>query len=159
MTKKRKSTIWALSKEEIQEKVNKCNSISDMLESFGYKRSSGSMAKVMKEVIQDFSGLSEELRKLFGFPEKEKYYLPIRKTIGSIIIASNYFLWEEEYDASQEEATAFYIPCNDIIEHLENQFEISAERRGIYRDIAEINKGIKCTSFYKPCFNSKIYAV
>ena len=73
----------------------------------------------MKEVIQDFSGLSEELRKLFGFPEKEKYYLPIRKTIGRIIIASNYFLWEEEYDASQEEATAFYIPCNDIIEHLE----------------------------------------
>lgn len=73
----------------------------------------------MEEVIQELSELPEELKKLFGFLEKEKYYLPIRKSIGSIITASNYFLWEEEYDASQEEATGFYIPCNNIIEHLE----------------------------------------
>lgn len=55
MTKRRKSVIWNLSREEIQEKVNNCNSISDMLEVFGYKRSSGSMAKVMKEVIQEYN--------------------------------------------------------------------------------------------------------
>ena len=36
--------------------------------------------------------------------------------------------------------------ADDIIEHLENQFEISAERRGIYRDIAEINKAILAVS-------------
>lgn len=55
MEKRRKSKIWNLSKEEIQEKVNNCNSISDMLVAFGYKRSSGSMAKVMKEVIQEYN--------------------------------------------------------------------------------------------------------
>lgn len=27
-------------------------------------------------------------------------------------------LWEEEYDASQEETTAFYIPCGKLIEDL-----------------------------------------
>lgn len=27
------------------------------------------------------------------------------------------FLWESEYDASQDEATAFHIPCKDLIEH------------------------------------------
>lgn len=36
--------------------------------------------------------------------------------------------------------------ADDIIEHLENKFEISAERRGIYRDIAEINKAILAVS-------------
>ena len=55
MTRRKKSTIWNLSREEIQKKVNNCNSISDMLEAFGYKRSSGSMAKVMKEVIQEYN--------------------------------------------------------------------------------------------------------
>ena len=48
------SVIWNLSREEIQEKVNKCNSICDMLEAFGYKRTSGSMARVMKNVISAY---------------------------------------------------------------------------------------------------------
>lgn len=52
---KRKCAIWNLSKDEIQEKVNKCNSISDMLDAFGYSRSSGSMAKIMKEVIKEYN--------------------------------------------------------------------------------------------------------
>ena len=75
MTKKRKSTIWALSKEEIQEKVNKCNSISDMLESFGYKRSSGSMAKVMKEVIQEYNIDTTHFRPFDRTNQKAKYSL------------------------------------------------------------------------------------
>ena len=49
-----KSIIWTLSKEEIQNKVNQCNSISDMLEAFGYQRSNGSMSKVMKKVIDTY---------------------------------------------------------------------------------------------------------
>ena len=49
-----RSVIWNLSKEEIQEKVNNCNSICDMLEAFGYKRTSGGMAKVMKDVINTY---------------------------------------------------------------------------------------------------------
>ena len=50
-----KSIIWTLSKEEIQDKVNQCNSISDMLEAFGYQRSNGSMSKVMKKVIDTYN--------------------------------------------------------------------------------------------------------
>ena len=48
----KKSVIWNFSKEEIQEKVNNCSCICDMLEIFGYKRTSGSMAQVMKRVIE-----------------------------------------------------------------------------------------------------------
>ena len=50
----KKSAIWNLSKEEIQEKVNCCSCICDMLEAFGYKRTSGSMAQVMKRVIEKY---------------------------------------------------------------------------------------------------------
>ena len=50
----KKSIIWNFSKEEIQEKVNDCNCICDMLETFGYKRTSGSMAQVMKKVIEQY---------------------------------------------------------------------------------------------------------
>lgn len=50
-----KSIIWTLSKEEIQDKVNQCNSISDMLEAFGYQRSNGSMSKVMRKVIDTYN--------------------------------------------------------------------------------------------------------
>ena len=32
--------------------------------------------------------------------------------------AYSHLLWEEEYDASQEDATSFDIPCREIIEHL-----------------------------------------
>ena len=33
--------------------------------------------------------------------------------------AASRVLWEEEYDASQEETTAFYIPCGNIIDALQ----------------------------------------
>ena len=73
--KKRKSTIWSLSKEEIQEKVNMCNSISDMLEIFGYKRSSGSMAKVMKEVIKEYDIDVTHFRPFRRINQQPKYKL------------------------------------------------------------------------------------
>ena len=50
----RKSVIWDFSRDEIQKRVDDCNSICDVLEAFGYKRTSGSMAKVMKEVITKY---------------------------------------------------------------------------------------------------------
>ena len=49
-----KCFVWNLSKEVIQDKVNSCNSICDVLETFGYKRTSGSMAKVMKNIINEY---------------------------------------------------------------------------------------------------------
>ena len=75
MTKKRKSVIWNLSREEIQEKVNDCNSISDMLEAFGYKRSSGSMAKVMKEIIQEYNIDTTHFKPFSRTNQKAKYSL------------------------------------------------------------------------------------
>lgn len=38
-----------------------------------------------------------------------------------IMPASSRVLWEAEYDASQEEATSFYIPCGALINHLKLQ--------------------------------------
>lgn len=73
--KKRKSIIWKLSKEEIQEKVNDCNSISDMLVAFGYNRSSGSMGKVMKEVIQEYNIDISHFRPFRRTHQKPKYTL------------------------------------------------------------------------------------
>lgn len=75
MTKKKKSVIWNLSKKEIQEKVNKCNSISDMLESFGYKRSSGSMAKIMKEVIKEYNIDITHFKPFYRTNQQPKYSL------------------------------------------------------------------------------------
>jgi hypothetical protein len=36
-----------------------------------------------------------------------------------LLPAASRVLWEEQYDASQEETTAFYIPCGSIIENLQ----------------------------------------
>ena len=35
-----------------------------------------------------------------------------------VLPAYSHFLWEEEYDASQEESTSFDVPCKEIIERL-----------------------------------------
>lgn len=41
--------------------------------------------------------------------------IPIDSKFIKIAPACSYFLWEEEYDASQEETTSFYMPCYDLI--------------------------------------------
>ena len=70
-----KSAIWNLSKEEIQEKVNQCNCICDMLEVFGYKRNSGSMAKVMKKVIDVYDIDTSHFRPFYRETQKPIYSL------------------------------------------------------------------------------------
>ena len=50
----RRSAIWDIPKEEIQERVNNCNNISEMLDEFGYKRTSGSMHQIMWDVIKAY---------------------------------------------------------------------------------------------------------
>ena len=70
-----KSAIWNLSKEEIQEKVNQCNSICDMLEAFGYKRTSGGMAKVMKNVINTYNIDTSHFRPFDRSNQVAKYSL------------------------------------------------------------------------------------
>lgn len=70
-----KSVIWNLSKEDIQEKVNHCNSICDMLEAFGYQRTSGSMAKVMKNVISTYGIDISHFKPFHRTNQKPKYSL------------------------------------------------------------------------------------
>ncbi len=48
----------------------------------------------------------------FKFEEPEKH------TIGKIMPAYSCFLWEEQYDASQEDTTSFDIPCKAILDTL-----------------------------------------
>ena len=74
MTRKKKSAIWNLSRKEIQEKVNNCNSISDMLKIFGYKQS-GSMAEVMKNVIQEYNIDISHFKPFHRTNQKAKYSL------------------------------------------------------------------------------------
>jgi len=42
----------------------------------------------------------------------------ITKVIAQVMPTSSRVLWECEYDASQEDSTAFYVPCKDIIDFL-----------------------------------------
>ena len=44
--------------------------------------------------------------------------IPINSKFVKIISACSYFLWEEEYDASQDDSTCFYIPCYDLIKSM-----------------------------------------
>ncbi|WP_080146958.1 ATP-binding protein [Marinilactibacillus piezotolerans] len=44
---------------------------------------------------------------------------PIQKLIAKVMRTSNRFLWEEQYDASQNKATSFNMPCGFLIDELE----------------------------------------
>lgn len=72
---KRRCAIWELSKEEVQERVNKCNSISDMIEEFGYKKTSGGMAAVMKEVIKEYGIDTSHFKPFSRHNQKCRYTL------------------------------------------------------------------------------------
>lgn len=47
-----------------------------------------------------------------------KKKIPIESKFIKIAPACSCFLWEEEYDASQKEATCFYVPCYDLIKSM-----------------------------------------
>ena len=49
----RKSKVWDYSKEYLQDVVNDCNSISDVLQKLGYSRASGTMSKFIKSVLKE----------------------------------------------------------------------------------------------------------
>lgn len=40
--------------------------------------------------------------------------IPIKKEIGTVLTASNDFLWESEYDASMDNSISFSIPCSEL---------------------------------------------
>ena len=80
--------------------------------------------------IDDIDG--DELETLEYMNEKTgKYKVPIKKSLARVMSATDSFLWEEQYDASQEETTAFDIPCSLLISELEL---VQREYDGYYYD-------------------------
>lgn len=69
------SYVWDLSKEEIQNRINSCYSISDALSEFGYSRSSGSMAKVMRNIINTYNIDISHFKPFSRTNQKPKYSL------------------------------------------------------------------------------------
>lgn len=61
----------------------------------------------------------------------EKYKVPIKKSLARVMSATDSFLWEEQYDASQKETTSFDIPCSLLISELEL---VQREYDGYYYD-------------------------
>lgn len=96
-----------------------------------------------KVMVPDFSAIDEFLKKFGytgdsddgveradqGIPEDD-FKLPdvqfhertierrVKKTIGKILAAATYLMWEEQYDASKEAALSWMVPCPELIEEL-----------------------------------------
>lgn len=54
-------------------------------------------------------------------PMREETYtkeIDIVENVGKILSATGYLLWEEEYDASKEEAISYGVPCAEIVEKM-----------------------------------------
>ena len=78
---------------------------------------------IVKETheVPDFENIEydEDGKVTIPFVKKEFEKRIPESTIHIDIMPSHSrLLWEEEYDASQDEATAFYVPCKALIEHL-----------------------------------------
>lgn len=63
---------------------------------------------------------SEDIEDILFFEEQEwEQVETLKRTLGQVMPTYSRVLWEEQYDASQEEATSFYVPCKDILENLQ----------------------------------------
>jgi predicted RNA-binding Zn-ribbon protein involved in translation (DUF1610 family) len=51
----RKCYVWNLPRDVIQEKVNQCSCMCEVLDIFGYNRTSGSMANIMKQIFKEYN--------------------------------------------------------------------------------------------------------
>ena len=77
---------------------------------------------IVKETyeIPDFEHIEydEEGKATIPFVKKEfEKRIPKDATHIAVMPAYSRLIWEEQYDASQDETTAFYVPCKKIIEH------------------------------------------
>ena len=63
---------------------------------------------------------NDNIEEIMTFEEQEREQIEsVKRTIGKIRPAYFRVLWEERYDASQKEATSFYLPCRHIIDYLQ----------------------------------------
>lgn len=67
------------------------------------------------ELLEDENG---DILLMYGGEREIERPEPSELLPVEIMLSYIQVLWEEEYDASQEEATSFYIPCIDIIKKL-----------------------------------------
>lgn len=96
------SDVWIDYEEETGEKI--------------IKKHSGKLPKVVSK--KNIEG--DEIDEIILFEEQEWEQVEIvKKQIGQVMPTSSRILWEEQYDASQEDATAFDIPCQDILDFLQ----------------------------------------
>ncbi|WP_314087236.1 hypothetical protein [Pseudolactococcus chungangensis] len=63
-------------------------------------------------------GFTEKGENQLEVHNKSKYKKPISKLLAKVMKSFNRFLWEEEYDSSQNEATSFEVPCGFLIDDL-----------------------------------------
>ena len=51
-------------------------------------------------------------------------YYELEEKVAEILPSFHNYLWEEQFDASQEDTTSFYIPCSKLVESLKIQQKI-----------------------------------
>lgn len=78
--------------------------------------------RTVKEIYEmpDFENIQYDETGKIMIPMVEKEFekqIPEDVIVVDVMPAYSTVLWEEQYDASQEETTSFNIPCGDIIEH------------------------------------------
>ncbi len=79
--------------------------------------------RIETEVIEmpDFENVQKDKNDPWFIPMVKKEFerkIPKEEICIDVLPAYSRVLWEEEYDASQDEVTAFNIPCGDIIRYL-----------------------------------------
>lgn len=79
--------------------------------------------RIIKEKYQmpDYEHLEydEEGNMILPYVEKEfEKRIPEDTLHIEVMPSYSRFVWEGEYDASQDKATSFYVPCKDLIQHL-----------------------------------------
>lgn len=80
--------------------------------------------EIIKEVMEmpDYEHLKYDADGNYNIPFIKKEFekrMPKETTHIQVMPAYSHFLWEEQYDASQDETTSFHIPCQDIIEYFQ----------------------------------------
>ena len=71
-----------------------------------------------ESIIKDFIEKGGSQLDLHDKSKYKKYKKPIPKLLAKVMKSFNGFLWEEQYDTSQNEATSFEVPCGFLIDDL-----------------------------------------
>lgn len=84
-----------------------------------YFKKTGEKKIIKKEgdapIIEDHS---------ISFEYKEWEEVELKEKVAEILPAFHEYFWEEQYDASQEDTTSFYIPCRKLVKSLKIQQKI-----------------------------------